>query len=223
MEVVKAHYTAGYFAGDDAVGRRGYFQWLVDRDGSVYQYAEADALCYDSGEWNDNGPGIEISYRDQPTIFTEAARVACSGLIRWLHTEWNIPLEYWDGGRIAETTGYRGFIAHRDLVQTEQHSDYWPQEDWDAMTNLAPLPLEETMWLILDTATLNNWLATANGMTLVPNEQVMDLVAAGIKRYDVDTRTVAWLGKNLRGTGGSVTIPAGPLKVTLTGTAIPAV
>ena len=133
MEVVKAHFTVG--KDSTSVGLRGYFQWLISRDGYVQQFAEADALCWDSGEWNDNGPGIEIEYLDEDAIFTDAARTSCSKLIHWLNGEWGVPLTYWDAGRITETTGYRGFIAHRDLVQTEQHTDYWPQADWDAMTS----------------------------------------------------------------------------------------
>lgn len=220
MTTAVAHFTVG--RNSTGIGKQGYFHFLISRDGTVQQFCEADAVAWHAGDpWNSRGPGIEVEYLDEDTIFTDAARAACGELVKWL----GIPLNFYDGPRIAD---WAGFITHRSLVQSgDAHSDYWPQEDWDAMTTITPLPLEETMWLIQDTATLVNWLATANGMIEVPGDQVWDLVAAGIKRYDVDSRTVAWLGQNLHGTpntggGTSVTVPAGPLKVTLTGTAIPA-
>src|SRR5690606_31315118 len=51
---------------------------------------------------------------------------------RWLHDEWGVPLDYYDGERVAE---HHGFISHRSLIQTgDPHSDYWPPEEWAAMT-----------------------------------------------------------------------------------------
>ena len=67
------------------------------------------------------------------------------------------------------------------------------------------------MWLLLDIDTQNNYIATANAMILTPGEQVVDLVAAGIKRYDVPNRTIVWLGEQLKapagGQGGGGSFP----------------
>jgi hypothetical protein len=129
MEVVKCHYTVG--VNSYPVGVRGYFQFLVNRDGTIYQFAPVDALCWDSGEWNDAGPGIEIEYHPDyhDVIFTQLARESTRGLAHWLHEEHGFPLHHWGGDRISEYAGFRGFIDHADLVQSEQHYDYWPAAD----------------------------------------------------------------------------------------------
>lgn len=197
-----AHYTVGRDSSGPAyLGN--LFQFLLTRDGQVLQGAEADSVCWHAGHpYNQRGPGLEVEYLPgaDDAVFTDVQRDATGQLCRWLEDEWGIPLEYHDDPA-DKRADWHGFISHRSVVSdADVHSDYWPQADWDAMVAVpAPaLPLEDTMWLMLDTATLNNWLATANGMILVPNDQVLDLVAAGIKRYDVDTRTVQWLGQNLK-------------------------
>jgi hypothetical protein len=198
-EAVKCHYTVG--RNSYGIGVNGYFQWLITRNGTCYQFAEAGALCYDSGEWNDAGPGVEIEYHPDydDVIFTPPARETARALARWLHDEQGYPLEHWGGDRISEFAGWRGFIDHADLIQREQHYDYWPAADVAYILGApaAQLPKDEEMQLIHDIETNLDWLATANGVRLTPTDQVWDLVAAGVKRYDLPTRTVAWLGANL--------------------------
>lgn len=133
MDVAVCHFTVG--VNSAPIGRRGYFTWLVGRDGTVTQFAEADALTWHAGEWNIYGPGIEVEYYsavDGDQIFTDAARDATGALVRWLNSEWGIPLDYYDGPR-QSTSDQHGFMSHRSLVQTEQHYDFWPPADWDAM------------------------------------------------------------------------------------------
>jgi hypothetical protein len=128
MEVVKCHYTVGY----NSLGTLGRdFQFLVSRDGTVYQGAPVDAICWDSGEWNDAGPGVEIEHMPatEGDIFTPEAREATRGLCQWLISEHGFPAVHWDGDRISEYGGFRGFIDHCDLIQTQQHNDYWPADD----------------------------------------------------------------------------------------------
>ena len=142
MRAMKAHYTVGVNS-DDLIRREGLAQFLVTRAGEVIQYAEVDALCWDSGEWNDQGPGVEIEYyepQDGDVIFTDAARDATAELVHWLHDTWGVPEDYYDGPRIQKGT-WTGWISHRSLIQTQQHSDYWPQADWDAMVRPAPVPV----------------------------------------------------------------------------------
>lgn len=138
MQAVKCHYTVGR----DSTGRgvEGYFQFLVARDGTIQQFCEADAYCWDSGEENKYGPGIEIEYLDEPEIFTDAALTATAGLVHWLNSEWGVPLTYHDGAHDVELGGgYRGFISHHALIQTEQHSDFWPPEAWARIVGEAPV------------------------------------------------------------------------------------
>lgn len=135
----KAHYTVG--RDSTGIGLQGYFQFLVSRDGRVQQFAEVDALCWDSGEWNGTGPGIEIEYLDEPEIFTDASRQSCGLLVAWLVSEWGIRAGYYDSTRLPLSSGYQGFISHRSLIQSEEHYDYWPQTDWALMTATpAPVP-----------------------------------------------------------------------------------
>lgn len=183
---VKCHYTVGRdswaLIRDD-----GLAQFLVTRDGTVAQYAEVDALCYDSGEWNDDGPGIEIEYLDEPEgIFTDAARDATAGLIDWLHTEWDVPLDYWDGARLPEGT-WSGFIAHRSLQQSDPHSDYWPRQDWDRMVTAAPSPVrnesEGSMFFLRSPSGLRLMMGPI--FTGVSQRQYEQLRAQGVPEFDV--------------------------------------
>lgn len=143
MEVVKRHYTVGFNSW--GAGFRGFFQWLVNRDASIYQFAPVDAVCFDSSEWNDAGPGIEVEFYPgvHEVMFTPEMRASTGRLVRWLNTEHGFPLveKTMDSGRIGEFAGFRGFIDHGALIQTDQHSDYWASDDWAAMT--APPVAEE--------------------------------------------------------------------------------
>ena len=108
---------------------RGYFNFLVARDGTIYQGAEADAITWHAGNWNPRGPGIEVEYLDEDTIFTPEAYAATAGLVEWL-IGLGIPDDFYDGPRVAT---HRGFITHRSLIQTgDAHSDYWPELPKDA-------------------------------------------------------------------------------------------
>ena len=134
MRLAVCHWTVGIDS--RPVGRRGYFTFLVARDGRVFQHAEADALTWHAGTANPYGPGIEVEYyepHDGPTVFTDAARDATAALVRWLVDEWGIPAVYYSGPRI-DPSGFTGFLAHGSVAQPEPHFDYWPQEDWDRMT-----------------------------------------------------------------------------------------
>jgi hypothetical protein len=143
MVTTVCHFTVG--RDSTAIGRDGYFHWLIRRDGTVVQFAEVDALTWHAGDWNRFGPGIEVEYLPgvDDVIFTDAARDACGGLVRWLIDEWGFPGDYYDGPRIDPV--WHGFIAHKSLLGGD-HTDYWPREDWDRMvTPPAPTPKEHDM------------------------------------------------------------------------------
>jgi len=131
MQTAVCHYTVGY--NSTGVGLQGYFNFLVSRDGTVQQFAEADAKCWHAGDpWNGRGPGIEIEYMPDadPVIFTPAAYNATAGLIKWL----SIPQTFYDGNRV---TGWNGYITHRSLVQSgDYHYDYWTYEDWNQIQSI---------------------------------------------------------------------------------------
>ncbi len=138
MQCVKCHFTVG--VDSTTIGLNGYFQFLISRDGTVQQFAPVDALCYDSGEANATGPGIEVEYLPgtDTEVFTGPARDACGLLVRWLADEWHIPLSYHDGNHDTQPGSYAGFLSHKSIIQTEEHQDFWPQADWDAMTAITP-------------------------------------------------------------------------------------
>lgn len=135
MRTVVCHFTVG--RDSHPIGVRGYFHWLVRRNGQIMQYAECDAVTWHAGSWNQYGPGIEIEYLpgEDDEIFTNEARVATADLVQWLHNEWGFPLDYYDGPRIDPV--WDGFIAHRSLAGGD-HTDWWPREDWDRMVAPAP-------------------------------------------------------------------------------------
>ena len=126
VESVVCHYTVG--RNSTGIGLQGYFHFLVRRDGGVEQYCQVDAVAWHAGSpWNGLGPGIEVEflpgYDDE--LWTPPQREAVARLVEWLHDEWGVPYDFYDGPRIAS---HAGFITHRSLIQTgDQHSDWWPE------------------------------------------------------------------------------------------------
>lgn len=125
VQSVVCHYTVG--ANSTPIGMRGYYQFQANRDGSLYQFAEADAVCFHGGSpWNQRGPGIEVEYHPaiHDALWTPSQEEAVARLVEWLHDEWGVPYDFYDGPRVA---AHRGFITHRSIIQTgDSHSDWWP-------------------------------------------------------------------------------------------------
>jgi len=125
MESAVCHFTVG--RDSRPIGDRGFFHFLVSRDGTVTQFARADAICWHAGDpWNARGPGVEVEYLPgaDDDIFTPEADHAAGLLVQWLEDEWGIPAEFYDGERRRD---WHGFITHRSLIQTgDLHSDWWP-------------------------------------------------------------------------------------------------
>lgn len=144
MRLVKVHKTAGTNS-YNICKNNGLCQWLVPYEGAPWQFAEADSICFDSGPYNAFGPGIEIEapvtgglIRPGLSEFRELSpsQIEWSGKIfRWLHDEWGVPLELYDGPRF-EGEGYVGFENHGDL--DPDRSDGVTREEWDAMIGVAP-------------------------------------------------------------------------------------
>lgn len=123
---VVCHYTVG--RNSTGIGLQGYYHFQANRDGTVFQFAEADAVCWHAGSpWNGYGPGIEVEYLPgfDDELWTPAQREAVARLVEWLHDEWGVPFDFYDGPR---TNSHAGFITHRSLIQTgDAHNDWWPE------------------------------------------------------------------------------------------------
>lgn len=137
------HYTVGTDS-RGLIRDQGLAQFLVARDGTVWQFAEANAVCYQAGyPYNGRGPGIEVEYlpgQDQ-AMFTAEARAACGTLVRWLNSEWGIPLDYYDNPDVR-VAAHAGFISHRSVVEdADPHTDYWDPSDWALMVAPSPAPV----------------------------------------------------------------------------------
>lgn len=145
MEVVKLHYTVGI--NSIPIGERGYFTFLIARSGKVYQFAEVQNVCWDSGEWNDAGPGIEFEYYPisdggEENIVNPAMAASGAKLIAWLSATYGFPLVYHDQPRIPEGS-WRGYISHRSLQQSVAHHDYITRAQWNSMTTAASVPIPD--------------------------------------------------------------------------------
>lgn len=136
MRACVLHYTVG--VNSSGVGLRGYFHFLVSKDGSVEQYCELSAIAWHAGEWNGEGPGVEFERLGDWEPLTPEQLAAGGALIQWI-IEQGIADNFYDGARLA-VGSYSGFITHRSLQQSQPHSDYVTEEDWAAMRGLPVAP-----------------------------------------------------------------------------------
>lgn len=165
MELNKQHFTAGgdsyNLVKNGSAGAPSTLAFtLLPKVGVPWQFAEVDALCYDSGNWNDEGPGIEVerlaSEQYGPRIDIRPGLQAAEPLtpdqtywlgeiIRWLESEWGIPAVLYDGPRYGVPAGWRGHVNHGDL--DSQRSDGLTREEWAAVTGggTPPKPRSKTM------------------------------------------------------------------------------
>ena len=171
MQSVVCHYTVG--RNSTPIGKRGFFNFLVGRDGTVTQFAEANVRCWHAGDpWNGRGPGVEVEYLPgvDDELWTPAQEQATGALCDWLRAEWGVPGDFYDGPRIAS---WPGFITHRSLIQTgDQHSDWWPYLPTAGDTDVA-LDLSDFAWM------QNNISGQGiDGQTNITNRMVLDAVLA---------------------------------------------
>lgn len=180
------HYTVG--TDSTGIGLNGYFNFLVSRDGRVQQFAEADALTWHVGEDNAAGPGIEVEYLpgQDDTVFTPQARTSCASLVKWLSSEWGIPLVYHDGLHDITPGSFAGFVSHKSIIQSEEHQDFWPQADWDQMVGTTP-PVPSD--LLLEDPLIET--------TVLPDGTVLAFVVGtdnGVYSCTRDPKTKVWGG-----------------------------
>lgn len=137
MRLCVCHYTVG--RDSTAIGERGYFHWLVRRDGEIVQFAEADAITWHAGTANQWGPGIEVEYLPgvDDELWTPEAHAATGRLVDWL-IGLGISSNFYDGPRI-DPSGYEGFLTHRSVQQPDGHSDWWPDLPRSSTTGVPPM------------------------------------------------------------------------------------
>lgn len=190
MQICVRHYTVG--RDSTAIGDRGYFHWLIARDGAVTQFAETDAVTWHAGEWNGMGPGIENEYLDEDQIMSLEQIVSARGLVAWLHSEWGIPLDEYRGPRIPSSTDFSGFLDHTSLIQTEEHYDYWPEDAWLRIVGTPPTPPQKRKRRM-------NWIAPGPDPA-----KPMNWYRECWRSYMGDQGTIDFLVKTLKDAGESV-------------------
>lgn len=136
MRACVLHYTVG--VDSTGVGLRGYFHFLVSKDGTVQQFCELNAIAWHAGEFNGEGPGVEFERMGDWEPLTFAQIASGGALIQWI-IENGIADNFYDGPRLAAGT-YSGFITHRSLQQSQPHSDYVTGDDWAAMRGMPAAP-----------------------------------------------------------------------------------
>lgn len=186
MECAKLHYTAGYRGGDYPIGLKGYFQFYVLKDGTPVQFAEADAYCMDSGNWNKYGPGIEFERLNDSEPLTDHQIEWGGKIIRWLSSSYGIPLTFYDtGGDNAKRVDppFEGFITHRSLRQPG-HVDYISQDDWDRMVAV-PKEEEDNDMQILHSVDQDRWFLHDRGVFPLDADQRDAVLATNLPVRDI--------------------------------------
>ena len=148
-----AHYTVG--SDSRAVGRDGYFHFLVHRDASrengCTQYAELDAITWHAADaGNPYGPGVEWERNVTGGINAEGlsdAEPLTDNQLEWggrlvdFFAEWGIPPQLYDGPRYG-AGGWSGWVNHQAIDSSR--SDGLLRAEWDALTTgAAPVPEPE--------------------------------------------------------------------------------
>ncbi len=146
MQWVKHHDTAGTNSYEICKwGREGYAaglcQILLPKVGVPWQFCEIDALCYDSGDWNPWGPGIEVERLGAGQTFNGAVlavkqeatpdQTLWLGRINsWLEAEWGVPNVQYRGAQFG-AQGFKGHVSHFDIAY---NPDGLTIAEWDAIT-----------------------------------------------------------------------------------------
>ncbi len=120
----------------------GTFNFL-NRDEGIYCFYPAFVRCSHAAGANHAGPGIENEgFTGQPLTPNQVSNLG--KLAHWLHDTYGVPLDLYDGPRIAvDGSSFRGFVNHNS-VATEpkyQHVDRIPPNEWAAAVGAVPTPI----------------------------------------------------------------------------------
>ena len=88
----------------------------VDRDGTIYQYADLDRRCSHCGSLNCASVGIDITHAKDDG-WTDAQIKSAKELFEYLSKKLNIPLEYYE--KVTP-----GFYFHRAIGDTVCPQDF---------------------------------------------------------------------------------------------------
>lgn len=123
-------------------GRPGYAAglctWLLPKIGTAWQFCEIDSLCFDSGDWNQWGPSIEVE-RFQGEGLTPD-QTFWLGRIGVFAGEHGIPNVQYRGPQFG-AQGFHGHVNHRDIAH---NPDGLSPAEWDAVVATS-VPEPETI------------------------------------------------------------------------------
>ena len=147
MRTAVMHFTVG--VDSTSVGDKGYFNWLVPKAGPAIQFAEADSLTWHAGAWNPDGPGTEFERLSWDEPLTDNQLAWGRTIVGFLHDQWGIPLDFYDGPRVVQ---WDGFINHASLGDKngdhQDHTDGISRSDWSLMLLTPPLDTETVVDLL---------------------------------------------------------------------------
>jgi hypothetical protein len=113
-------------------------QYIVDRDGTIYEMVPNKDVAWHSGNWwyNMHSIGIEhVGYSDDPTSFTPAMYAASAQLVKYLAAKYGIPR---DRGHIIGHDNVPGVSAAGIRAQ---HVDPGPFWNWGLYMALIGAPV----------------------------------------------------------------------------------
>jgi hypothetical protein len=139
MRCVVHHYTVG--VNSTGIGLDGYFHWLLPKIGPPLQFAEARAVTWHAGEWNDQGPGVELERLGDWEPATRDQTHWGGAIDAWLRAEHGVADSYYSATAPRIPEGFAGFLNHTNLIQSQMHVDYWSDDEVAAMrASTAPPP-----------------------------------------------------------------------------------
>lgn len=154
----KAHFTVGRDS-RALIRDRGLATYLFPKFGRRIQFAPIDAVCSDSCEWGDEGPGFEVERMGWHEPFTADQTREVGEALRFSNAVLGIPLDsFHDGARLPIGSPFRGTVNHGSLIHNacDMHSDGWTRGEFNAAIgatggSLIPAHRKDDMFIICET------------------------------------------------------------------------
>lgn len=125
----RVHFTVGNNS-RGLIRDKGLAQFLIDRDGTVWEFAPADAVCSDACEWNIYGFGWELEALDRgqftPAQITELGKGLAWGCATYgIPNNWRLGPDYDGSPRLAVGSEFHGIANHDGLHERacDEHYD----------------------------------------------------------------------------------------------------
>lgn len=128
--MIVLHFTVGTSSGS-LIKNRGLAQFLVDRDGTIHEYAPADAVCAGACEWNIYAIHIEVEAENRGQ-WTKEQIASVARILGWGGPTYGIRLDVWRLGPEYDETArmpvgfaYYGISNHDALHEKAcaEHTD----------------------------------------------------------------------------------------------------